>query len=73
MRVEDPVTSRGGLNLGLALTLNQNPFLRWLLLMKTPFDAIVFKIIGKQNICVNIELPGRSPIYFIDNKENLFV
>jgi len=25
MRVEDPVTSRGGLILGLALTLNQNP------------------------------------------------
>jgi hypothetical protein len=25
MRVEDPVTSRGGLNLGLVLILNQNP------------------------------------------------
>ena len=32
--------------------------------MKTPFDAIVFKIIEKQNMCVNMESPGRSLTYF---------
>jgi hypothetical protein len=36
--------------------------------MKTPFDAIVFKIIGEQNKCVNMESPGGRQLIFIDNK-----